>query len=444
MTAPGRDGARPDDGAGRGGASRDDGAGRGSRATAIHTAVGFARTLRAAGVGASPDRVQAFLAALAVLDPRRRDHVYDAGRATLCGSLDDLDRYGRVFAAYFAGEAPHRRPRRLPSPPVVLPDVLSTDEGGGAAADDDDPVPVRSVASATEVLRQKDFAALSPRERGEVARLLTALRLPGELRRTRRHRPARRGRVDRHATVRALLQAGGEARLRRERVRPKPRRVVLLVDVSGSMSAYADGLLHFAHATARRGDAAGLAGVGAGGTLVAPEVFTVGTRLTHVTRELSHRDPDAAMAAVSRSVPDWSGGTRLGELVKEFLDRWGQRGMARGAVVVVLSDGWERGDAALLGEQMARLRRLAHRVVWSNPRRARPGFAPVAAGMAAALPHVDDFVEGHSVAALEHLAAVVAGRVAGPARVGAGPVPPVGVDAEGKMGGTGRGAGGRV
>lgn len=389
-------------------------------ATAVDTAVGFARTLRAAGVDASPDRVQVFLVALAVLDPRRRDHVYDAGRATLCGGADDLDRYDRVFAAYFAGEASHRRPRRPPPPPLLLPDIASADEGGGAVVDEDDPTPVRSVASVTEVLRQKDFAALSPRERGEVARLLAALRLPGELRRTRRHRPAPRGRVDRRATVRALLRAGGEAALRRERVRPRPRRVVLLVDVSGSMSAYADGLLRFAHATARRGDGAGFAGAGAGGRTVAPEVFTIGTRLTRVTRELSHRDPDAAMAAVSHSVPDWSGGTRLGELLKAFLDRWGQRGMARGAVVVILSDGWERGDATLLGQQMARLARLAHRVVWSNPRKSRAGYAPVAAGMAAALPHVDDFLEGHSVAALERLAAIVGGRMRGPAGRGAG------------------------
>jgi uncharacterized protein with von Willebrand factor type A (vWA) domain len=138
-------------------------------------------------------------------------------------------------------------------------------------------------------------------------------------------------------------------------------------------------------------------------------VFTSGTRLTRVTRELSHREPDVALTAIAGSVPDWSGGTRLGGLVKEFLDRWGQRGLARGAVVVVMSDGWERGDVSLLGEQMARLQRLAHRVVWANPRAGRPGFAPVAGGMAAALPYVDEFVSGHSLAALERLAAVVAG-----------------------------------
>ncbi|MYR58514.1 VWA domain-containing protein, partial [Streptomyces sp. SID625] len=143
------------------------------------------------------------------------------------------------------------------------------------------------------------------------------------------------------------------------------------------------------------------------------EVFTVGTRLTRVTGELSHRDADLAMAAVSEAVPDWRGGTRLGILLREFLDRYGQRGTARGAVVVLLSDGWERGDPRLLAAQMRRLHRLAHRVVWANPRKARPGYAPLASGMAAALPSVDAFVEGHSVAALERLAAVVRGADSG-------------------------------
>ncbi|NEA23138.1 vWA domain-containing protein, partial [Actinomadura bangladeshensis] len=165
---------------------------------------------------------------------------------------------------------------------------------------------------------------------------------------------------------------------------------------SGSMSPYADALLRFAHAAAR-----------SGGRDV--EVFSAGTRLTRLTRELRHRDPDAAMAAATAAIPDWSGGTRLGEELKEFLDRFGQRGLARGAIVVIASDGWERGDAALLGEQMARLHRLAHRVVWANPHKARPGYEPLTAGMAAALPHVDDFTSGHSLAALEELARIVAG-----------------------------------
>jgi uncharacterized protein with von Willebrand factor type A (vWA) domain len=188
-----------------------------------------------------------------------------------------------------------------------------------------------------------------------------------------------------------MLRRGGEpARLERRHRRVRPRRLVLVVDVSGSMQPYADPYLRFAHAAARRRP----------GT----EVFTVGTRLTRVTRVMRGRDASAALVAVSGSVPDWSGGTRLGELLKAFLDRWGQRGTARGAVVVVASDGWERGDAALLGAQMLRLSRLAHRVVWVNPHRGLPGFAPMTAGMRAALPHVDDFVDGHSLDALERLA----------------------------------------
>jgi len=169
--------------------------------------------------------------------------------------------------------------------------------------------------------------------------------------------------------------------------------VVLLVDVSGSMSAYADALLRLSHRFVT--------------TQPRAEVFTLGTRLTHVTRALRHRDADRALIAAGEAVPDWSGGTRLGETLKVFLDRWGQRGMARGSVVVVFSDGWERGDATLLGEQMARLQRIAHHVVWANPHRGKVGYEPVQQGIAAALPHVDDFVAGHSLAAFEELVEVV-------------------------------------
>jgi uncharacterized protein with von Willebrand factor type A (vWA) domain len=192
-----------------------------------------------------------------------------------------------------------------------------------------------------------------------------------------------------------LRRAGEPVRLEHRTRRERPRRVVLLVDVSGSMQPYADGLLRFAYAMARHRH----------GT----EVFTLGTRLTRVTRPARLPDVDAALAGMAAQIPDWSGGTRLGEMVKLFLDRWGQRGVARGAVVVVASDGWERGDATLLGEQMARLHRLAHRVVWVNPHAGKEGFAPQTAGMQAALPYVDAFVAGHSLGALERLARVVAG-----------------------------------
>ncbi len=362
------------------------------------TVVGLARTLRAAGVPAGPDRVQRLVEALEVIDATSRAQVYWAGRLCLCASAADLASYERVFAAYFGGERPvawRRRNDMAAARPV--PGLAGVAPPTGEPADGDGLAAVVASASAVELLRSRDLATLGPAERDAVRRLLAAFRLPGEPRRSRRYRPAPRGPIDRARTTRQLLARGGEpARLARRTHPSRPRRVVLLVDISGSMSGYADALLRFAHAAAR-------------GSAAPTEVFTIGTRLTRVTRELSHRDPDTAMAALTAAVPDWSGGTRLGELVKAFLDRWGQRGLARGAVVVVLSDGWERGDARLLGESMARLHRLAHRVVWANPRKFRPGYAPSAAGMAAALPHVDEFVEGHSLAALEQLAAVVAG-----------------------------------
>ncbi|WDF44503.1 VWA domain-containing protein [Streptomyces sp. T12] len=357
--------------------------------------LGFARALRAAGVDASAERVHAFLCAVDVLRPGLRADVYWAGRLTLCGDRDDLERYERVFAACFGGG--ERVSRTVPTPPPPrLRLVVSGGTGTSASAEPKAP-PTASLASTAEVLRHRDVADLDAAQREQVRRLLAAFALRGETRRSARRSPARRGEVDPHRTVRELLRRGGEpARLRRHARAERPRRVVLLVDVSGSMAPYADALLRFTHAAAHtRGT----------------EVFTIGTRLTRVTRQMSHRDPDLAMAAVAAAVPDWRGGTRLGELLRAFLDRWGQRGMARGAIVVVLSDGWERGDPELLAAQMRRLHRLAHRVIWANPRKARPGYAPLAAGMAAALPSVDAFVEGHSLAALERLAAVVRGAV---------------------------------
>ncbi len=361
---------------------------------ATDTVVGLARTLRAAGVAAAPDRVHAAVEALALLDPGCRDDVYWAGRLALCATVEECRRYDVVFDAYF-GERPSALVRR---PRLLVPTVHLVSDGTSAGGEEHvEASSVSAAASETEQLRHRDVSRLTPAEREQVHALLARLRLPGEVRRTRRHRPSSRGPVDAHRTLRAWMQAGGEvAQLRHQRHRARPRRVVLLVDVSGSMGAYSGALLRFAHAAARRGGPP-------------TEVFALGTRLTRLTREMALREPDAAMAAVAEAMPDAGGGTRLGLLLKEFLDRWGQRGTARGAVVVVLSDGWERGDVALLGEQVARLQRLAHRVVWANPRKAAPGFTPVAAGMAAALPYVDDFVEGHSVAALEHLADIVRG-----------------------------------
>jgi hypothetical protein len=245
------------------------------------------------------------------------------------------------------------------------------------------------------VLRHRDVSALSAAERDEVRRLLTLLAPQVGRRRTRRYGPAGRGAVDLERTVRRMLHQGGEpSRLARRARRRKPRRLVLLADISGSMEPYADALLRFAHAAVR----------------AAPfnvEVFTLGTRLTRVTRELRHRDPDIASKAAGAAIPDWSGGTRLGDSLKAFLDLWGQRGAARGAVAVLCSDGWERGDPALLGEQVARLSRLAHAVIWVNPHKGKAGYEPVTGGMVAALPYVDRLVAGHSLRALEELVRMI-------------------------------------
>ena len=353
--------------------------------------VAFARTLRSAGVDASSDRLAAAVEALTVLDPVSRHDVYWAGRITMCASADDIARYDRVFAAVFGGAATAAPAATQSALRVVPPLGLALDTGPEGTSGD-----MRAAAaSRLDVLRRRDLADLDEPDRLAALALLAPLSVAGATRRSRRTGPAAHGPVDRQRTVRRTLRAGGEpvvpAALRRRR---RPRRVVLLVDVSGSMAPYADAFVRFAHVARRaRGPRT--------------EVFTLGTRLTRVTRELSHRDPARAAAAVAAAVPDWSGGTRLGELMKAFLDGWGRRGTARGAIVVVLSDGWERGDATLLGAQMRLLRRLAHRVVWANPRAGRPGFAPLAAGMAAALPYVDDLVAGNSIEALVRLARTV-------------------------------------
>ena len=257
------------------------------------------------------------------------------------------------------------------------------------------------MASETEVLRHRDVAVMTPAEKQRLAAMFGTLTLRPPTRRTARHQRWHRGDLDASRTLRASLRRMGEpADIAWRRRARRPRRVVLLVDVSGSMTAYADALLRLAHRfTVSTGSTS------ADGPCV--ETFTVGTRLTHVTRAMRLRDPDRAIVAAGETVPDWSGGTRLGETLRFFLDRWGQRGMARGAVVVIFSDGWERGDPTLLAEQMQRLHRIAHRVVWVNPHRGKAGYEPVQQGVLAALPWCQDFVAGHSLATFHEVAEVV-------------------------------------
>jgi uncharacterized protein with von Willebrand factor type A (vWA) domain len=351
--------------------------------------------LRGAGLDVPVGSVTTFVEALGAVGVERQEGVYWAGRATLVRRPEDVPTYDRAFGAFWLGRDPSAADERLVQPVTLAIDEDLPADGDDTAAPTGPTLTVRY--SATEILRQKDFAAYSADEFAEARRLMADVRLAGALRRSRRLVPsgARAGRPDLRRTVRGALRSGGEP-VRRAFLDPsqRPRRVVLLCDISGSMEPYARSLLRFVHVAV------------AGRSRV--EAFTLGTRLTRLTRELSGRDPDAALARATHAVADWSGGTRLGDGLRAFNDRWGQRGMARGAVVVILSDGWDRGDPDALATEMARLRRVAHRVVWVNPLKAAPGYAPLARGMAAALPYVDDFVEGHSLAALQSLVEVIA------------------------------------
>ncbi|WP_316932247.1 vWA domain-containing protein [Nocardioides marmotae] len=357
--------------------------------------LGFTRALRAAGVAVTPDRAQQYLAAVALLGPTE-DGTRAAGRATLCAGPADLARHEQVFAAYFDHRTGLPRPRPAAPATTSYASMPEAEAAGGDGGPEEADV-VRAMASDAEVLRHRDVAGLSPAERARLTALFATLRPRAPHRRSARHRAWHRGEVDAARTLRASLRRMGEpAEVVHRRRATRPRRVVLLVDVSGSMSGYADALLRLAHRF----------------TQAAPgsvETFTLGTRLTHLTRALRLRDPEQAIVAAGATVPDWSGGTRLGENLHTFLTRWGRRGMARGAVVVVFSDGWERGDCTLLAEQAEGLARVAHRLVWVNPHRGKAGYEPVQQGVVAVLPHVDDFVAGHSLATYAEVVEVVAG-----------------------------------
>ncbi len=362
----------------------------------LRAAVTFGRLLRRAGLAAGPDRMVEFVRALEELDPDRREDIYWAGRVTLCSRREDLELYDRAFRAFWEGEERRTLRRSKTRMSFSLVDDSVQPPKKTVERNESGEEMVRLRYSPVDVLRKKDFALYTSEEHAELNKLLADLKLSGALRRSRRLEPAPRGRHDPRRTLRGAMRTGGEPmRHRYRRARSRPRRVVMLCDISGSMASYSRVLLRFMHA-----------GVISGERL---EAFVLGTRLTRITRELATRSPDRALSEASEAVRDWSGGTRLGDTMKEFVDRWGQRGMARGSVVVILSDGWDRGDVEVLAEQMMRLHRLAYKVIWVNPLKAAPGYRPLARGMAAALPHVDVFLSGHNFESLEELAWAIAG-----------------------------------
>ncbi|SFM62380.1 hypothetical protein SAMN05216207_1001373 [Pseudonocardia ammonioxydans] len=359
--------------------------------------VGFTEVLRTAGVPVTNDRIAAFLEAVDTLDVTDREQVYWAGRLTLCADPDDIVRYDLAFPAWFEppeGRRATNRDERPPAPPKLAALVPGREGSGEDDADDEGPQ-IKAAATGTEILRSRDLGELTPAEREHLRRLMTLLKPEPPTRASRRRRRHRHGEADPERTLRTALRNQGEIfSIKRRDTSRRPRKVVLLIDVSGSMEPYADALMRFAHVFVRR----------------APrtvEAFTLGTRLTRITRELRQRDPERALGAAGKAIPDWSGGTRLGEVLQAFVDRWGRRGAARRAVVVVFSDGWERGGTELLGTQVEQLSRLAHRLVWVNPHAGKDGYAPVQGGIVAALPHLDDLLAGHSLDTLERLLEVV-------------------------------------
>ena len=378
----------------------------------------FGRRLHDAGVPVTVERAAWFARAVAVVEPVSRRRLYWTGRCAFVSDLSQVRAFDAVFAAVFgSGEIEEPAPESTPSQTESTP---ADDPRRGADGDLDAPppdaaaserstprpseatidVPVPVLASDEELLRTKRFEALEPDELAQLYRLMSQLRVATPQRRTRRAERDRHGeRIDMRRTLRGSLRTAGDpVRLARRRRRITRRRLVLLCDISGSMEPYARAYLQFLTA----------AGSGANA-----EVFVFATRLTRLTRALRSRNPERAIQRAATAAPDWSSGTRIGDALKTFNDRHGRRGMARGAVVVILSDGWERGDPALVGREMQRLRRLAHRIVWVNPRVSARGFVARSGGLVAALPHCDALVSGHSLDALDEvLDAIGASRAA--------------------------------
>ncbi len=367
----------------------------------LETLVGFGRFLRAQGLPVGTGRIFTFCRGVASFAFAGKSEIYWAGRCALVGRKEDFALYDRAFDTYFGGTRLQEEPASTAAG-AIPPHDPERHEGSGedavASWEPAEPGEVTEgnesaplIASSTEVLRTKSFDELSEHDLIRARRLIRALKINPPQRRSRRLRPVRSGpRFDVRRTLRSSLATQGEPFERAWRARrPKARPLVLILDVSGSMSQYSRALLQFAFAAMSAGQSV--------------EVFCFATRLTRITRALKKREPDDALGDAGRLVRDWEGGTRIGASIKQLLDAFGQHASVRGAVVVLCSDGLERGDPELLAAQMARLGRLAHRVVWVNPLKGDPRYQPLARGMAASLPHVDVFLAGHNVKSLEAL-----------------------------------------
>ena len=366
--------------------------------------VGFAHELRAAGLRVGTGDVLSYFAAMTPLDPTDLVDLYWAGRATLVSRREDQPGYDLAFRQYFLGEdAPARGQLALSAQSVAEAEAALVMPGTepGPEEDEERP-PLGWMASAADALKNRSFTACTPDELAALRRIMATMRLTPPRRRTRRSRPsAAGGEPDMRATIRESMRMHGEPpgrlffRRRKTRLRP----LILILDVSGSMADYSRHLLQFAHTASR---AAGSAATGR------VEVFCFGTRLTRITRQLAHQRVDVALDEAARTVVDWDGGTRIGQSLDTFVRKWGRNGLARGGVVVICSDGLDRGDPEVLAKAMERLDRLCHRIVWLNPHKGHDrDFRPSTLGMMVAAPHVDLLLSGHDLASLEELAAML-------------------------------------
>ncbi len=371
----------------------------------LHNLILFGRLLRALGMDVNPSRMIELVQALEQINLARKADFYYATRCLLVHDKEDLPLFEQAFALFW--RVPREkfvlddlfklRPETADSTPIVAPPPLQENRLANNEADDDEPVQQIIEATVTystrEALRHKDFGDLTQDELRAVKQFMGQMVWELGLRRTRRQRPGRGQRLDLRRSLRRNLRYGGELmEWPRRQPKFKPRPLVVIADISGSMERYARLLLHFIYSVAK-------------GLDQAVEAFVFSTQLTRITRPLRNKQIDRALADVSREVTGWSGGTRIGDSLKTFNFTWGRRVLGRGAVVLLISDGWDRGDPALLKQEIGRLQRSCHRLIWLNPLLGSTAYEPLTRGMQAALPHIDDFLPVHNLASLEDLAA---------------------------------------
>lgn len=361
---------------------------------------GFTGHLRRAGLTIGSGDVLTYCAAATSIDPTDLVDLYWAGRCSLVTRREQIPVYHRAFVGYFLGE-PDDSAAPSPFSATARAQALATlqapETEPGSEEHQEHAAQLGYAAAKASTVKTKSFAACTPEELAALRRILRTMQLAPPRRRTRRRTPSRHGPTpDLRRTVRESLRLHGEpGALHRRRRRMRTRRLTLLLDVSGSMADYSRNLVQFAHTSTRAADRT--------------EVFCFGTRLTRITRELEHRRPDQALDRAASAVTDWEGGTRIGACLDEFVRRWARRGLTRGGIVVICSDGLDRGDPELLESAMRRLSRLCHRIVWLNPHRGdRTDYTPDTLGMMVAEPFVDELLSGHDLPSLAEFARVLA------------------------------------